>query len=124
MAAEVEAGSSSELPRTTVRRDLPDESPGRMVLPSQQSVYVTLSDISRGGCCIVRKGSLDLHPDDKVRIEIWREDIQSKASLPATVRWVRHLEGRTKAGLRFVDNSIKTHRVIDQYLQRSFSPGG
>jgi c-di-GMP-binding flagellar brake protein YcgR len=111
------------LPRNTNRKDLPLESPGRMVLPNQQSVFVTLHDISRGGCCVVRKGTLALNPEDRVRIEMWREDIQTKSSLSATVRWVRHHDGKTKAGLRFLDTSVKTHRMIDQYLQRSFSPG-
>ncbi len=91
-----------------------------MVLANQQSVFVTLSDISRGGCCVVRKGELALQPEDRVRIEIWREDIQTKTSLSASVRWVRQLEGKTRAGLRFLDNSVKTQRLIDQYLQRSF----
>lgn len=113
----------AELPRNTNRKDLPVESPGRMVLPNQQSVFVTLHDISRGGCCVVRKGTLAVQPEDRVRIEMWREDIQTKASLSATVRWVRQHDGKTKAGLRFLDTSVKTHRLIDQYLQRSFRPG-
>lgn len=115
-------GPASPVPRHNKRSDLPQESPGRMVLPTNQSIYVTLHDISRGGCCVVRKGVLDLQPEQKVCIEIWREDIQSKASLPATVRWVRHEDEKTLAGLRFVDSSIKTQRIIDQYLQRSFTP--
>lgn len=114
----------SSLPRNTNRKGLPVESPGRMVLPNKQSVFVTLSDISRGGCCVVRKGQLALKPDDRVCIEMWRDDIQTKASLPATVRWIRHVDGETKAGLRFQDTSVRTHRMIDQYLQRSFRPGG
>jgi len=94
-----------------------------MVLPNQQSVFVTLHDISRGGCCVVRKGALAVNPDDRVCIEMWREDIQTKSSLSATVRWVKHHDGKTKAGLRFLDTSVKTQRLIDQYLQRSFNQG-
>ena len=112
------------LPRNTNRKDLPVESPGRMVLPNKQSAFVTLSDISRGGCCVVRNGQLALKPDDRVCIEMWRVDIETKISLSASVRWVRHHDGKTKAGLRFLDTSVKTHRMIDQYLQRSFRPGG
>lgn len=111
------------LPRNTSRRDLPVESPGRMVLSTRQSVFVTLHDISRGGCCVVRKGPLPLKTGERVSIEMWREDIQTKVSLEASVRWVRHHDGTTKAGLRFLDNSAKTHRLIDQYLHRSFNPG-
>lgn len=119
----IDTADAEELPRNTNRKDLPVESPGRMVLPNKQSVFVTLHDISRGGCCVVRKGTLSLNPEDRVCIEMWREDIQTKASLAATVRWVRQHDGKTKAGLRFVDSSVKTHRLIDQYLQRSFRPG-
>lgn len=112
------------LPRNTNRKDLPVESPGRMVLPNQQSVFVNLRDISRGGCCVVRKGTMTLQAGDRVRIEMWRQDIETKASLPAIVRWVRHHDGKTRAGLRFVDTSVKTQRLIEEYLQRSFRPGG
>jgi len=122
-AALFSAPETDQHPRNTKRNELPDGSPGRMELPNQPSVFVTLHDISRGGCCVVRKGLLNLQPGEKVRIEMWREDIQTKASLPATVRWVKHLDGRTRAGLRFVDTSTRTHRLIDQYLQRSFTPG-
>lgn len=117
------APDPSTLPRNTNRKGLPVESPGRMVLPNKQSVFVTLHDISRGGCCVVRKGNLGLKAEERVCIEMWREDIQTKVSLPATVRWVRQHDGKTKAGLRFVDTSVKTHRLIDEYLQRSFRPG-
>ncbi|MFM7086353.1 MAG: PilZ domain-containing protein [Cyanobium sp.] len=110
-------------PRLNRRSPLPEESPGRMVLPSLQSVYVTLHDISRGGCRVVRKGSLALQPGDQVRIEIWREDISSKISLPATIRWVQSYEEATHAGLAFVDHSIKTQRMVDDYLRRSFQGG-
>jgi c-di-GMP-binding flagellar brake protein YcgR len=117
------AAEPVSLPRNTNRKDLPVESPGRMVLASKQSVFVTLHDISRGGCCVVRKGHFALQPEERVCIEMWREDIQTKISLSASVRWVRYHDGKTRAGLRFVDTSVKTHRLIDEYLQRSFRPG-
>jgi len=70
---------------------------------------------------VVRKGSLPLEVDEQVRIEIWREDIHTKASLPAIVRWVREQEGKTRAGLRFLDSSNRTRRTIDHYLSLSLS---
>jgi len=117
------AGEEPQAPRRNTRRALPVESPGRLVLANGQSLYVTLHDISRGGCCVVRKGQLALQPEERVQIEIWREAIQTKATLAASVRWVRHQDGRSRAGLRFLDTSIRTYRTIDQYLQRSFTPG-
>ncbi|MCX5967175.1 MAG: hypothetical protein NTV57_05945, partial [Cyanobacteria bacterium] len=40
-------------------------------------------------------------------------------SFAASVRWVTALAMSTKAGLRFVDSSVKTHRYIKQYLTHS-----
>lgn len=115
-------GDDGRTPRQARRSGLPLESPGRLVLANRQTVFVTLRDISRAGCCVVRKGSLQLQEGETVRIEIWRDDIQTKASLPATVRWVRLLEGTTRAGLRFLDSSTRTVRTINQYLNRSLGP--
>jgi PilZ domain len=109
-------------PRQSRRSSLPEESPGRLVLPNRKSVFVTLHDISRSGCCVIRTGDLDLQPEAEVRIEIWRETIQTKASLAATVRWLsQDGKGRTRVGLHFLDTSIKTQRLIDDYLLRSLS---
>ena len=98
---------------------MPSGTPARMTLPDKQSIFVTLNDISKGGCCIVRTGTLPLKPSDLVRIEVWNDDIQLKVSFPATVRWVKTLTMSSKAGLRFVDSSIKTHRYIEEYLTRT-----
>ncbi|MCX5966851.1 MAG: hypothetical protein NTV57_04220, partial [Cyanobacteria bacterium] len=52
-----------------------------MTMPDKQSIYVTLHDISEGGCCVIRTGNLPLKPTDQVRIEVWNDDIQLKVSL-------------------------------------------
>ncbi len=88
-------------------------------MPDKQSIYVTLHDISEGGCCVIRTGNLPLKPTDQVRIEVWNDDIQLKVSFAASVRWVTALAMSTKAGLRFVDSSVKTHRYIKHYLTHS-----
>lgn len=114
------AAEAGQIPRLSRRSVLPEASPGRLVLPDRTSVFVTLLDIGRGGCCVMRKGELDLLPEQGVRIEIWRDDIQTKDSLAATVRWLsRDARGHARAGLRFLDTSIKTQRLIEGYLVRS-----
>lgn len=50
-----------------------------MTLPDKQSIYVTLHNISEGGCCVIRTGQLPLKPADQVRIEVWHDDIQLAA---------------------------------------------
>ena len=108
-------------PRSSDRSRMPSGTPARMTLPDKQSIFVTLHDISKGGCCVVRTGSLPLKPTDLVRIEVWNDDIQLKVSFPATVRWVTPMAMSCKAGLRFIDSSIKTHHYIEEYLTRSVS---
>lgn len=98
---------------------MPAGTPARMTLPDKQSIYVTLHDISEGGCCVIRTGQLPLKPADQVRIEVWHDDIQLKVSFAASVRWVTSLAMSSKAGLRFVDSSVKTRRYIKQYLNHS-----
>ena len=117
--SEPTANDGAQLPRSSDRSRMPSGTPARMTLPDKQSIFVTLNDISKGGCCVVRSGSLPLKPADLVRIEVWNDDIQLKVSFPATVRWVKPLTMSCKAGLRFVDSSIKTHRYIEQYLNRT-----
>jgi len=117
--SEPTANDGTQLPRSSDRSRMPSGTPARMTLPDKQSIFVTLNDISKGGCCVVRSGSLPLKPADLVRIEVWNDDIQLKVSFPATVRWVKPLTMSCKAGLRFVDSSIKTHRYIEQYLNRT-----
>jgi c-di-GMP-binding flagellar brake protein YcgR len=107
------------IPREATRTPLDQDSPARMVLPNRQSVFVTLHDVSHSGCCVMRKGSLPVQHGDKVTIEFWRINIETKVSIKATVIWVRLFDGRTRAGLRFVDTSVKTQRAVQDYLKRS-----
>jgi c-di-GMP-binding flagellar brake protein YcgR len=121
-ATQAEASAGAQLPRSSERSRMPSGTPARMTLPDKQSIFVTLHDISKGGCCVVRSGQLPLQEMDRVRIEVWNDDIQLKVSFPATVRWVTSLTMSSKAGLRFVDSSIKTHRYIEEYINRSTPP--
>ena len=48
---------------------------------------------------------------------------QMTGDIARSIRWVHEHEGKTRAGLRFLDTSVKTHRIIDQYVRRSLLPG-
>ncbi|MFM7312227.1 MAG: PilZ domain-containing protein [Cyanobium sp.] len=113
----------AQLPRGSTRTTLSFDSPGRLILPEQQTVFVTLHDISRSGCCVSRKGLLEAHPGDRVTIEMWREKIETKESFKAVICWVRHHERSTRVGLRFLDTSARTLRAVDAYLRSSARPG-
>ncbi len=119
--AEIESKAVPKIsrPRGSERSRMSSGTPARMTMPDKQSIYVTLHDISEGGCCVIRTGNLPLKPSDQVRIEVWNDDIQLKVSFAASVRWVTALAMSTKAGLRFVDSSVKTHRYIKHYLTHS-----
>lgn len=103
-------------PRAHPRQGLPEETPARLTLANLQTVYVTLLDISRGGCCIVRKGRLNLHPGEGLQIDVWTGNIQNKLTLPARVCWVQQLEANGRAGLRFLQTTHRLQRQIETYI--------
>ena len=113
------AGAGGRIPRKAERTSLPHDSPARLVLPSRETVFVTLDNISRAGCCLMRRGDIPIEPGERVTVEIWRDNIATKESLAAEVRWVRAYDGCTRAGLRFLDTSGRTHRAVQTYLLRS-----
>jgi Tfp pilus assembly protein PilZ len=81
-------------------------------------VFVTLDDISAGGCCIVRKGRLELANGDNVVIDVWSQDIEMKLSIPARVCWCSHQGASSRAGLRFVETNHRLLRQIEAYVER------
>jgi len=105
------------------RRQLPIDTPARITLPGgRRHLFVNLLNISYGGCCIVRKGDLDLKAGDSVKVAIWRGTIDSKVTLSARVCWLAATETASWARMRFVDGSQRLHRQIDDYTDRH-TPG-
>jgi transposase-like protein/Tfp pilus assembly protein PilZ len=85
-------------------------------------VFVTLNDISSGGCCILRKGRLDLAIGDAVTVDIWTHDIADKLPLHARVCWASHQEATSRVGLRFVETNHRLLRQIEAYVQHFHRP--
>lgn len=105
------------------RRQLPTDTPARItLLGGRRHLFVNLLNISYGGCCIVRKGDLDLKAGDSIKISIWRGTIDSKITFSARVCWLAATETASWAGMRFVDGSQRLHRQIDDYTDRH-TPG-
>ena len=98
------------------------EPPARIALANHQPVFVTLNDISAGGCCIVRKGRLELTNGDSVTVDLWTEEIDTKLSIHARVCWCSQQEGGSRAGLRFVETNHRLLRQIDSYVQHYRRP--
>ena len=90
--------------------------PARIALANRQPVFVTLNDISHGGCCIVRKGRLEVSNGDTVIVDIWTQDIETKLSIHARVCWCSHQEASSRAGLRFIETNHRLLRQIEAYV--------
>lgn len=108
--------------RRHTRQRLDVDPPARIALANHQPVFVTLSDISQGGCCIVRKGRLDLSNGDAVSVDLWTDDIEAKLSIHARVCWCSHEEATSRAGLRFVETNHRLLRQIEAYVQHFHQP--
>lgn len=111
-------GPKSETNRRHARHRLGDRPPARVALTNRQPVFVTLDDISAGGCCIVRKGQLELANGDTVLVDVWTQDIDTKLSIPARVCWCTHEDSTSRAGLRFVETNHRLQRQIESYVER------
>lgn len=75
-------------------------------LPTKQSVFVNLRDVSENGACVLRQGTLDIQVDDNVVILVLEYDSAAKITLPCKVRWVRGTGFNTYVGLSFVSSSL------------------
>lgn len=100
---------------------MPSDTPARVTLPGRRNLFVNLTDIGKGGCCIVRRGDLNIKPGDSVQVAIWRGSIDTKITLSAKVCWVANTDATAKAGLRFLDTSHRLHRQIEDYTERQVS---
>ena len=124
-AAVIEGKSESanaRVPRRHVRLYLGGAPPARITMATSQPVFVTLNDISPGGCCIVRKGRLELSTGDAVIVDVWADDIQNKLSLRAKVCWTKDQEDSTRVGLRFIETNHRLLRQIETYMQQVQQP--
>jgi hypothetical protein len=119
-----DAGSQSaadapgaESSREQVRRDLPNAPAARLARENQPTLFVTLQDISKGGCRILRKGAVDLQNGEKVQVDLWAEETNLRVSIPAQLCWVRNSEEGTQAGIRFSISNPSLLRQIETYIQ-------
>ena len=122
--AAAEAGSAPQTvaPRRHPRHRLDAEPPARIALANHQPVFVTINDISSGGCCVVRKGRLDLANGDIVTVDLWTAEINTRLSIHARVSWCSQQEGSSRAGLRFVETDHRLQRQIEAYVQHYRHP--
>lgn len=116
------AGTDSHAERRHARHRLGGDPPARIALANSQPVFITLNDISSGGCSIVRRGRLDLANGDSVILDIWTDDIETKLSIHARVCWCSHQDSSSRAGLRFVETNHRLLRQIEAYVQHFRRP--
>jgi hypothetical protein len=80
-------------------------------------MFVTLLDISKGGCRVLRKGVVDLQVGEKVQVDLWAEEANLRVSIPALICWIRNSEEGTQTGIRFSISNPSLLRQIETYIQ-------
>lgn len=92
--------------RSTPRLQVPVGVSVSLTLPSKQSVFVNLRDVSEKGACVMRMGGLAIQTDDNVIFEARDYDSGSAIKLRCKVRWVRATGFGTQLGLSFLSSSL------------------
>jgi hypothetical protein len=83
-----------------------------VILPSKQSLFVTLRDISRTGACVVRQGKLEVKEDDSVIFEARNYESGATIKIPSKVCWTRETGFNTYAGLSFINTTLQPKALL------------
>lgn len=105
--------------RSSLRQVLPQGVPASIHLPSGQTGFVTLVDISRTGACIARQGSLEVKTDDEISLDVNDSKLLQNVALPAIVKWINNWCDKTHIGLFFAEGPLLPGTLLDQYLDRA-----
>jgi hypothetical protein len=118
-----ENGALEEL-RTALRHVLPPGVSASIRLSSGRTIYVTVSDISRTGACVVRRGELEVSANEQVVLDITDFEQQESICLQARVQWVSTRRFNTLIGLVFTEGTLLPGTMLDQYLDRTLKTPG
>jgi hypothetical protein len=110
--------------RGSLRQVLPPGVPASIHLPSGHSGFVTLGDISRAGACIVRRGSLEVQPNDLIFLSISDYGLFRNVYLSACVKWMTVLNQKIRMGLAFTEGPLLPGTILDQYLDKALQTPG
>ena len=80
--------------------------------------YVTVTDLSRSGACVVRRGGIELDANETVVLDFSNSDLNLDLSVPSQVQWVREKNYNTEIGLRFLTGPLLPGTMLDQYLDQ------
>lgn len=91
---------------------------------SGRTVYVSVTDLSRSGVCVIRRGGIDVDPNDEVMLEFSDSELNQKLALPSRVEWVKASTYSTTMGLNFLKGPLLPGTMLDPYLDQFLSPRG
>ncbi|MEA5442323.1 PilZ domain-containing protein [Cyanobium gracile] len=104
--------SHPEARRGATRHHVPLGISVSVTLPTKQSLFVNLRDISKTGACVVRQGTLDIKEDDTIIFEARNYDSGSTISIRSKVIWVRDTGFNTYLGLSFISTTLTPKSML------------
>ncbi|WP_216903415.1 PilZ domain-containing protein [Synechococcus sp. CCY 9618] len=113
--------SNAEDRRASVRHVLPAGVSASMRTLSGRIVHVSVTDISRAGVCVIRRGGIDVAAAEEVTVEFSDAERQQKLSLPSRVEWVKPTAYNSQIGLRFLQGPLLPGTMLDEYLDQSLT---
>ena len=114
------AFNASEL-RQSVRHSLPPGVSASLRTHSGRLAYVTVTDLSRSGACVIRRGCIELERNENVTLTINDVELSQELCLPSQVQWYKEKNFNTEIGLRFLKGPLLPGSVLDQYLDQSLA---
>ena len=109
--------NSSEL-RKALRHSLPAGVSASLKTLLGRIAYVTVNDLSRSGACVVRRGGIEIEPDEEVILDFSDMERNQHLSLPSQVQWVKEKNYNTQIGLRFLNGPLLPGTMLDDYLDQ------
>nr|WP_286194311.1 PilZ domain-containing protein [Synechococcus sp. CCY 0621] len=101
-----------------MRHSLPPGVSASLRTLSGRLAYVTVTDLSRSGACVIRRGGIELDPNENVVLDFSDGELNLDLSVPSQVQWVKEKNYNTEIGLRFLTGPLLPGTMLDQYLDQ------
>ncbi|MEA5417070.1 PilZ domain-containing protein [Synechococcus sp. BA-132 BA5] len=104
--------------RQSLRHALPPGVSASLRTHSGRLAYVTVTDLSRSGACVIRRGGIEFDQQEHVILDFSDAELNKELAIPSQVQWVREKNYNTEIGLLFLNGPLLPGTMLDEYLDK------
>jgi hypothetical protein len=104
--------------RQSLRLTMPPGVSASLRTQAGRMAYVTVTDLSRSGACVIRRGGIELDANENVVLDFSDSELNLVLSVPSQVQWVREKHYNTEIGLSFLTGPLLPGTMLDRYLDQ------